>query len=324
MYVGDIHDGSGLHHLLWEVVANSLDQFLMGKATRIDVVERDGSIEVRDDGPGIPLDIVEEVFTKHHYTPTFDDHAPHVHIGFVQGLGLAPVCAVCEHVRVEIRSERGRFAQEYSRGYATGTLDRCGDPSASGTTVTLKPDPEIFSTTEWDGTLIRSRMRELAALLPGLLTSFERERFGPSDLRDLVPNGVLDEPLYCVAEEDQMTVRIALSWSTDEPGEIHSFANAMRTREGSHEKGFMSGLAGAFATLGADIGKSWVRPYEKLSKGLTAAVSVMLIDPQYGAPTRDRLVHPRVRKLVDRTLVEQLPALLNLVPALRDELLARL
>lgn len=319
IYFGDPHDGSGLHHLLWEVVANSLDQFLMGKAKRIDVrCLQNGSIEVTDDGPGIPLDVVEEVFTQHHFTPTFDDHAPHIHIGLVAGIGLACVCAGCDHVRVEIRGAQGRFTQEYTRGERQTVLERCGGPSESGTSVALLPDPTIFTTTTWDKPMIRRRMRELAALLPGLQTSFDGTHFGPCDIQALIPG----ESLVCVGTHEQRTARIAFFWSgVDGEPNIQSFANALPTQEGSHVKGLMEGLAAAMVRLGAPD-RSWLWIYDRIARGMSAVVSVMLIDPSYGAPTRDRLVHPRVRELIKRTVAEQLPA--QLPATMRDELLSRL
>ena len=337
MYIGDPHDGSGLHHLLWEVLANSLDQFLMGKATRIDVaLHADESIEVTDDGPGIPMGptdhgppFVEWVLTSLHHSATADGHAPHVHVG-IHGVGLAAVCALSENLTVELRGARGRYRQTFARGAAVTELTRVGDPSRSGTSIRLKPDPDIFST-RWNVATIDQRLRELSALQPGLLTSFRStQRHGPSDLRDLLDsrNSVLPEPFLCVRKENQMTVRIALDWNgfdgpEDEPT-ILQFSNLEATRDGDHMTGFKRGLAGAFARLGAGHGKAWVRPFEILSRGLSAVVSVSLIDPEYGDPTRDLLVHPRIGKLVERTLVDELPPLMNHIPDFRDDLLSRL
>ena len=337
MYVGDPHDGSGLHHLLWEVLANSLDQFLTGSASVIDVtIHADESIEVTDDGAGVSIapghgsTFLEWALTSHH-SATADGHAPHIHIGS-RGVGLAAVCAVCEFVRVEVRTSEGRFAQRFARGRSVSELERVGDPSASGTSVRFKPDPEIFSHTRWDIGWIDRRLRELSALQPGLRTSLRtaRRQYGPSDPCTLLDtaHSVLPEPFLCIGREDLMTARIALDWSgfddpEDEPT-ILQFSNLERTRDGDHIQGLKRGLVRALNKLGARTGKAWVRPYERLSRGMSAVVSVTLIDPEYGSPTRDLLVHPRVGRLVENTIVQELPPLLNHIPDFRDELLARL
>ena len=194
----------------------------------------------------------------------------------------------------------------------------------------LLPDLQIFEHCRWDLARIDRRLREFAALQPGLETSLqvERQRYGPCDLRELLSGtySVLPEPFLLVGNEGRMSARIALDWNgfDDEPPVVQQFANLIATRDGDHFKGLQRGLARAFAKLGSEHGREWVRPWDLLSRGMSAVVSVMLIDPEYGSPTRDRLVHPRVGKLVERTVATELPPLMNRIPDFRDELLRRL
>ncbi len=331
MYVGGA-DAFGLHHMLWEVVANSLDQHLIGHASHIDVrTHDDGSIEVCDDGAGIPMTqfdngdgFLERAMTTFRSDATFDDHAPHLHLTG-GGTGLMPICALSEWIDVEVCRSQRRFHQRFERGRVASELIKLGPSQRSGTSVRFKPDKSIFEAATWDVDRIQERLHQLCALMPGLRASLNDQLFGPSELRDLLEGDAsLAGPFEIVASHDLMTVRLVMCWSdrNDRAGNsVRSFANAMQTKEGSHVRGFMEGLAAAMVRLGARKG-SWVDAFEHLSRGMSAVISVMLIDPSYGAPTRDRLVHPRVRELIKRTVAEQLPA--QLPATMRDELLSRL
>jgi DNA gyrase/topoisomerase IV subunit B len=175
MYIGNLHDGTALHHALWEVVANSLDQFLAGRCRRVEVVLHEaGWVTVSDDGPGIPISLdeagisfVESILTRIHLTPTRDQHVPHVHAERF-GVGMAPINAVCEELVVEIRRDGQRYVQTYRQGRPISALENTGLAESTGTTLKFKPDPLIFAITEFSHGRIEARLRELAFLCPGV------------------------------------------------------------------------------------------------------------------------------------------------------------
>src|ERR1700749_4097777 len=180
MFIGDIADGSGLAHMVWELVANSLDQHLAGRCSRIDVLlEQDGSVVVEDDGPGIPLvdasgrPFAEVALTQLHATPTFDGHAPHEHVGAGRhGLGLFPLNALSSRLVVDIFRGGFHHRQRFEKGLAVSRMEKVGPSTRTGTRVSLRPDAAIFSDAWFNAGTIAGRLRELAHLLPALTLTF--------------------------------------------------------------------------------------------------------------------------------------------------------
>jgi len=178
MYIGDVTDGSGLTHLVWELVANSLDQHLAGRCSRVDVVlEQDGSVVVDDDGPGIPLvdvdgrPFAEVALTRFRSTPTFDGHTPHEHIGRY-GVGLFVLNALSSRMALEVFRDGFHYTQRFERGFAVSRFEKIGPVTRTGTRVSLQPDPAIFSDPWFNAGTIATRLRELAWLLPTLTPTF--------------------------------------------------------------------------------------------------------------------------------------------------------
>lgn len=338
MYFGDVRDGSGLHHLLEELLSNSLDQYLVGRVSSIEVtVTSAGGVIVRDDGDGISVAVgdegrtfLERVLTEPHSSPTADGHAPHVHFGR-GGLGLAMIRAACTAVTVEVGSDAGVFRQRFARGRAVSALERL-DATWRGTRVEAVPDREVFTGPSWDLGLIDERLRALAGLCPGLETSFvvERAQHGPSaDVSALLEHTVgtaLHDPIVCELDEGSMSARIALQWREGHEGSLVSYCNLVRSREGTHVRGFQQGVGEVLARIAGDARSrpAWREVYDAQSSLLHAVVSVTLFDPTYGNPTKDRLDTPAAEGLTRGAVHAHLPGALerepSVVAALREHL----
>jgi DNA gyrase subunit B len=310
MYIGGT-DAHGLHHLLWEVVGNCVDQHLAGRCGLVEVaLLSDGWVQVSDDGPGMSLDagadgrpFVERVFCELHHDGTEDGHFPHAHVG-LHGVGVCVVNALSEHLEVEIHREGRIWTQTYGRGVAVGPLTM-GEPTLrTGTTVRFRPDPHIFNATGFSFPLIRERLLELAALSRGLRFQLRDEKGlslalqSENGLADLLPN--LAHELRVREGETEV---VALWHSVAGKPEIHSFVNLTRTNAGSHVDGMLAGLADSLRRsldVGAHTAEAAVR------SGLAAAVHVILREAKFGDPTGDRLDAPEVARSI-RALVAQQP-----------------
>ncbi len=318
MYVGDTHDGSGLIQMLWEVVANALDEHLAGHCSRIAIgIGEDGAISVEDNGRGIRLDALdgmsfaEKALTSFHAGPTLDGHAPHEHIG-ARGVGLFAVCALSSWLEFEVSRDGRRYGQRFERGLAVSKLREIGAADTTGTRLVFSPDPEIFSTTWLDPGPVLSRLKELSYLFPQLSLSFkDRREHGfhePGGLASYVQSvNTLhgDEPLtrtfLCTSSAESIRVEIAAMWSRHSMTSLQSFANVMRTTEGgTHVDGLLRGLVAGTKIALPDLcrGRRRREIERALTCGLNAVVCVRLDDPEYGRPTRDRLSSPRVTTVV--------------------------
>jgi len=321
MYIGDTRDGLGLMHMLWEVVANSLDEHLAGRCSTVNVELEGRAVTVEDDGRGIPLEPIngvpfaQQALTSFHDTPTLDGHAPHEHIGKV-GLGLFPICALSSELRLVVRRDGRCFSQQFSRGVATSILRDDGPTSSRGTKITFVPDDSIFKVARLDAARVAERLHELAFLLPKLTLSLRDEHLQtfsePEGLLSLVKSKVpleLREGSTLLASKTfgQINVELAGIWSSDGAARVDSFANIERTSDGgTHVDGFRSGLLAGLKRAAPDLCAKY--PARQLLRalwdGLTAAVCVRLRDPNYDRPTRSRLVTPEARRAVRRCTAE--------------------
>lgn len=343
MYIGDVHDGSGLHHILWELVANSVDEHLAGHASQMRVsVERELA-EVEDDGRGIPVDVhprssksaVEVILTTLCGSGTRDGHLPHVHVSPLHfGVGLSAVNAVCEDLEVEVRRDGYAWRQRYSRGVPLGPLERGERTDRTGTRIRIRPDRAIFSSTSFDRARIRGRLQELAYFNPGLTVDRNSERLRePDGLAAWVRRMAKDhetearDVFRTFGIEDGVQYDVALAWTDTASSELRSYVGQNETMGGgTHERGFREGVVRAVAGLGMGSGRparaSRVMP--RLRPGLLGIVHVLPRDARFGAPTRDRLCSPEARRVVRDRVADALGAWLSERPELARELLARI
>ncbi|EOH91935.1 DNA topoisomerase (ATP-hydrolyzing) subunit B [Enterococcus asini] len=332
MYIGST-SGEGLHHLVWEIVDNSIDEALAGFASKIEViVEKDNSITIKDDGRGIPIGIqaktgrpaVETVFTILHAGGKFGGGGYKVS-GGLHGVGASVVNALSTSLDVKVYKEGKIYFQEYRRGAVVDDLKVIGETEAHGTTVHFVPDPEIFTeTTVFNFEKLATRVRELAFLNRGLRISIEDLRPEEPVLREYHFEGgiksyvehlnkgkdvLYPEPIYLEDEQQDIAVEVSMQYTNSYHTNILSFANNIHTYEGgTHESGFKTALTRVINDY-ARKQKLMKDNDENLSgedvrEGLTAVISIKHPDPQFEGQTKTKLGNSEVRTVVDRLFSE--------------------
>ncbi|MCK8600949.1 DNA topoisomerase (ATP-hydrolyzing) subunit B [Desulfoferrobacter suflitae] len=331
MYIGNVST-EGLHHLVYEVVDNSIDEALAGYCDNIRVqLHLDGSITVEDNGRGIPVDLhekenlpaVEVVMTKLHAGGKFDANSYKVS-GGLHGVGVSVVNALSEYLEVEIRRDGKVYHQRYERGITVTPVSVTGETKRRGTKITFKPDPLIFAETQISFDIIAQRMRELAFLNRGVCIDLsdeaiarERSYCYEGGLRSFVEYlNKNKEPLHpeiieISGERQSVTIEMAMQYNRTYNEKIFTFANNINTREGgAHLVGFKTGLTRAikqYATQSkmpkADVDKL---TGDDVREGLTAIVSVKLPQPQFEGQTKTKLGNSEVKGLVENLIYEKL------------------
>jgi DNA gyrase subunit B len=317
MYVGDTTDGSGLHHLLWELVGNVVDLHLARLATELHVdITQDGWVSVRDDGPGISTDVhpyqnvstLEVVFTTLMATgPTTVRHLPHVHLTpSLMGVGLCVVNALSTRTEVETTRDGKRWSMAFEQGRVASPLRNLGATLVEGTLIRFRPDPQIFESIELDLEHVRRHLQQLAWLSPLLRVFFQERRVhGRGGIRGWAEQiaGRAPDALFSTEQKvEDVYVDIALAWSGDRPPIIHSFVNMQSSRDhGTHVKG----LYRAFAACAKDLGVTAKEFRKRIEPGLIAIVHVGLYDPKWGNPRKDQLLSPVAGMVVAKVLRDQ-------------------
>lgn len=341
MYIGDTAT-RGLHHLLEEVVDNSVDEALAGYCHRIDItIHQDGSVSVADDGRGIPVDIhpeegkpaVEVVLTMLHAGGKFQTGAYKVS-GGLHGVGVSVVNALSEWLEVRVKREGKIWYQRYERGEIVTPLKSIGKSAKTGTVVTFKPDPEIFETMDWDANRIKQRLHELAFLNPHVRFIFHDERTGEEV--DFHEKGglaayvqhlnrsreTLHRPIYIQGVRrteqdgkltDEITVEVALQYHDGYQEQILSFANDVRTVDGgTHESGFKNAVTRVINAFVRKVGllkeKDGNLTGDDVREGLTAVISIKLVNPQFEGQTKHKLGNSEVEGIVFSIVHEELSA----------------
>lgn len=350
MYIGDTQNGDGLHHLLWEVVANSLDEHLAGHASKIRVSIEGDLAEVEDDGRGIPIDVLpgrqregrnvsvlEWILTTLHAGATRDGHVPHVHVSPLNfGLGLGAVNAVCEELEVEVWQKGFSWTQRFARGRALGPLERGARTLRTGTRVRIRPDASIFENTRFDRARIQERVEEMVLWNPRLTVDFMSRRFHE-------PRGVVAWLDRLAAENEVDTTRdvfvtsgvredvfveVAATWSEAPYVDLRSFVGQSHTREGGHhETSFWHGVVDALGLRRPEAFRRSPRASRwrhVLAPGLLGVAHVMLKDPNFTGPTRDRLNSPAAGAAVRAQVGEAFARHLATHPALEAMLFERI
>lgn len=332
MYIGSTNE-QGLHHLVWEIVDNSIDEALAGFATEINVyIEKDDSITVVDNGRGIPVDIqsktgrpaVETVFTVLHAGGKFGGGGYKVS-GGLHGVGSSVVNALSTQLDVKVYREGHIYFQEYRRGQVVADLKVIGETNRHGTEVHFIPDPEIFTeTTVFSFDTLAKRIRELAFLNRGLKITIEDKRVGKEQSESYHYEGgissyvsylnegktvLFDTPIDCSGEQDGISVEVAMQYTDDYHSNIMSFANNIHTYEGgSHESGFKTALTRVINDY-ARKQKMLKDNDDNLSgedvrEGLTAVISIKHPNPQFEGQTKTKLGNSEVRTVTDRLFSE--------------------
>ncbi|MGC8805525.1 MAG: DNA topoisomerase subunit B, partial [Candidatus Ratteibacteria bacterium] len=343
MYIGDT-SMFGLHHLVYEVVDNSIDEAMAGYCTEISVVVHvDNSVSVADNGRGIPVDIhktenkpaVEVVLTMLHAGGKFDRKAYRVS-GGLHGVGVSVVNALSEWLEVEVKRDGNIYHQKYERGKPVSQLTVVGKTKDTGTTVTFKPDSEIFETIEFDDNILASRLRELAFLNPSLTIKFEDERKSRSEVfkfdgglvsfvEFLNKNKValFSPPYYFKKEEDDMELEVAFQYNDGYNETILSFVNNVNTRDGgTHLTGFRAGLTRSINEYGKKnqiLDSDTTLGGEDVREGLTAVISLKIPDPQFEGQTKTKLGNSTVKPFVESITFDKVYTFLEEHPdAARD------
>ncbi|HHA4356727.1 TPA: DNA topoisomerase (ATP-hydrolyzing) subunit B [Enterococcus faecium] len=332
MYIGST-SSEGLHHLVWEIVDNSIDEVLAGFATKIHVIiEKDNSITVIDDGRGIPVDIqaktgrpaVETVFTVLHAGGKFGGGGYKVS-GGLHGVGSSVVNALSTQLDVKVYKEGNVYYQEYRRGAVVDDLKIIEQTDRHGTTVHFTPDPEIFTeTTEFDFSNLATRIRELAFLNRGMRISIEDKREEEPVINEYHYDGgiksyveylnanktvIFPEPVYLEGEQQDIAVEVSMQYTDGYHSNIMSFANNIHTYEGgTHESGFKTALTRVINDY-ARKQKLMKENDDNLTgedvrEGLTAVISIKHPDPQFEGQTKTKLGNSEVRTVTDRLFSE--------------------
>lgn len=332
MYIGST-SSSGLHHLVYEIVDNSIDEALAGYCTEINVVIEPGDIiSVTDNGRGIPVDVQEQtgksalevVFTVLHAGGKFGGGGYKVS-GGLHGVGASVVNALAEWLEVEVHKDGKIYQMKFSRGNITQEMKIIGDTDRRGTTVRFKPDPEMFEDTVYDYNILHTRMREQAFLNAGLKITTEDRRPGKEQsdsmhyeggIREFVTfintnkTPVHEKVIYMNGERSDSMCEIAMQYNDSFSTNLVSFANNIHTPEGGmHETGFKMALTRVLNNYG--IKNNILKNDDKLSgddclEGLTAVVSVKLTEPQFEGQTKTKLGNSEIRTLVNTVVGDKL------------------
>jgi DNA gyrase subunit B len=341
MYIGST-DIKGLHHLVWEVVDNSIDEHLAGHCTQVEVtILPNNAIRVSDDGRGIPTGMhpklkksaLEVVMTVLHAGGKFDKDSYKVS-GGLHGVGVSCVNALSIHLHAVVHREGKVFEQEYKQGKPQYDVREIGNTDKRGTTVTFLPDPEIFETDEYKFDILAHRLRELAFLNKGLRLKLvdEREKdesgfkteefYSEGGLREFVlwldeaKTKLINDPIYITAKEEGVEVEVALMYNTSYSENVVSFVNNISTRDGgTHVSGFRRALTREFKKYGDDEGLfkkiNFAISGEDFMEGLTSIVSVKVPEPQFKGQTKGELGNSEVTGIVSRCVGDALKTFLE-------------
>ena len=351
MYIGDTDDGTGLHHMVYEVVDNSIDEALAGYCKNIKVeINSNGTITVSDDGRGIPVDIhkgekksaAEVIMTQLHAGGKFDHNSYKVS-GGLHGVGVSVVNALSKKLELEINRDNKKYFIEFNNGDAKAPLKQIGKSSTTGTKITFLPSNEIFSTTKFSSQIIQKRMRELAFLNKGIKLSvidktqkkektFDYKFDGglnefinylnqkKDKLKNKNGNELFKKPISLEGSKNGIEIECSLEWNSTYSEDVYSYTNNIYQKDGgTHLLGFRSALTRVVNKYMSDnnvLKKNKISiSGDDIKEGLTALLSIKMPDPKFSSQTKDKLVSSEIRNIVETFINEKLSIWFDQNPA---------
>ncbi|HZY85127.1 MAG TPA: DNA topoisomerase IV subunit B [Gemmataceae bacterium] len=351
MYIGGV-DRSGLHHLVWEIVDNAVDEYLNGHADAITLtLHKNGdAVTVSDNGRGIPVDLhpkhkrpaLELILTTLHSGAKFGDGDSYLHSGGLHGVGSSVVNALSRKLVATIRRDGFEWEQTFKRGRAAGALEKLGPFRGHGTTIYFEPDPEIFKTTQFDPKLIREHLEDMSYVHSGLKIHFKneatKETFDlthpggiPEFLSRLIVEGqkpAVTEAPFLLSRNNGERMEVALQWTESTDESIRSYVNGIRTSSGgTHENGLKGGIVKAvrnyMETHEVKV-KGLSITAEDIREGVVAILSVFVREPMFQGQTKEKLNNPEMASLVDNWVRPAFEAWLNNNKTAADQIVGRI
>ena len=359
MYIGDTDDGTGLHHMVYEVVDNSIDEALAGHCKNIDIkINSDGTITVRDDGRGIPVDMhkgekksaAEVIMTQLHAGGKFD-HDSYKVSGGLHGVGVSVVNALSEKLKLEIDRDGKKYFIEFKDGDAKAPLKVIGKSKETGTQITFLPSKEIFSSIKFTPNIIIKRMRELAFLNKGIKISIndlnqKKEKIiefkfdgGVLEFVDFLDekreklvnktgNDLFKKPIYIEGKKNNIEIECSLKWNASYSEDIYPYTNNIYQKDGgTHLLGFRSALTRVINKYASEhnlLKKNKLNiSGDDIKEGLTCVLSAKIPDPKFSSQTKDKLVSSEVRMIVENIVNEKLSIWFDQNPTTSKIILAK-
>jgi len=360
MYIGDTDDGTGLHHMVYEVVDNSIDEALAGFCKNIHVkINSNGTITVRDDGRGIPVDIhkgekksaAEVIMTQLHAGGKFD-HDSYKVSGGLHGVGVSVVNALSENLKLEIFREGKKHFIEFENGQAKEPLKVNGKTKETGTIITFKPSSEIFSSVKFSEKILTKRMRELAFLNKGIKITFidaslKKEKstefkfdggilefvefldLKREKLKNKNGNDLFKKPIYIEGNRNNIEIECSLKWNSSYTEEVFPYTNNIFQKDGgTHLLGFRSALTRVINKYANEHNllkrNKLTISGDDIKEGLTCVLSIKIPDPKFSSQTKDKLVSSEVRMIVETIINEKLSIWFDQNPSIAKIILAKI
>ena len=360
MYIGDTDDGTGLHHMVYEVVDNSIDEALAGHCDNIEIyINSNESVTVRDDGRGIPVDLhkgekksaAEVIMTQLHAGGKFD-HDSYKVSGGLHGVGVSVVNALSEKLKLEINRDGKKYFIEFIDGKAKAPLKVIGKSKNTGTEINFLPSKEIFSLTKFSASIIQKRMRELAFLNKGIKISVNdltqkkprnvdfKFNGGIIEFVDFLDekreklhnksgNDLFKKPIYIEGKKENIEIECSLKWNAGYSEDVYPYTNNIFQKDGgTHLLGFRSALTrviNKYATENNLLKKNKVSVSgDDIKEGLTVVLSLKIPDPKFSSQTKDKLVSSEVRLIVENIINEKLSIWFDQNPSIAKIILAKI